>query len=125
MYAVAFCADFILCLFGLREKGKPYLFTAFLQAYKAALLFCLNPASIFFSAPYSETFYALFSFSAFLTLEKGMGVWSGIFLALASSTRANGLINLGFVVYKSMKVVATQSIIYVRYDASTTIYLLT
>ena len=39
---------------------------------------------------------------------------SGAFLALASLARPHGVLNAGFVVYASMKTVATQSILYVR-----------
>ena len=85
-------------------------------AYKSALLFCVNPASVFFSAPYSESLFALATFSALLALEAGgeMGLASGVFLGLATAARSNGLVNAGFVLYKSMKIVATQTILFVR-----------
>ena len=83
-------------------------------AYKSALFFCLNPASVFFTAPYSETTFALFSFWSMLILERGMSINGGMFLALASAARANGVVNVGFVIYNSMKTVATETILYVR-----------
>ena len=35
-------------------------------------------------------------------------------LALATATRANSILNAGFVVYNSLKIVATESVLYVR-----------
>lgn len=83
-------------------------------AYKAALFFCLNPASTFFSAPYPETMYSVFFFGAMLAIDDHLSLKSGVLLALASATRANGVINVGFVVYKSLTVVSTKTILFVR-----------
>ena len=38
-------------------------------AYKAALYFCLSPASVFFSAAYTESFHAALSFAAMLKVR--------------------------------------------------------
>ena len=88
-------------------------------AYKAALLFSVNPASVYFTVFYPEAVYAAATFAGLFYLEEKqenslISVWSGICLALASLTKPNGIINAGFVIYGSMKTVATHSIKYVR-----------
>ena len=83
-------------------------------AYKSALLFTINPASIFFSATYSESIHALLSFYVMLKLEKAFTIQMGFLLALSSAVRSNGLINLGFAAYKSAKLVAREIAIHQR-----------
>ncbi len=80
-------------------------------AYKSALLFCINPASVYFSAPYAET---LFSLATFAALNDQHLLRKGVLFAIASVVRINGMANVVFVVYASMKAVATKSILYVR-----------
>lgn len=73
-------------------------------AYKAVLLFCVNPASIFFSAPYSEAVFALLSFYGMRhTLNNQFLKFSAIPFGLAAATRSNGILNVGFIVYSSVK----------------------
>ena len=84
------------------------------SAYKAALFFAINPASIFFSAPYSESLNAMLTFSALSRFTKGFSAKSCISVSLASATRANSILNAGFVVYHSLKIVATEMIMFVR-----------
>lgn len=86
-----------------------------ISAYKAALFFAINPASIFFSAPYSESLNAMLTFSALSRFTKGFSAKSCIAVSLASATRANSILNAGFVVYHSLKIVATEMIMFVRY----------
>ena len=85
-----------------------------ISAYKAALFFSINPASIFFSAPYSESLNAMLTFSALSRFTKGFSAKSCIAVSLASATRANSILNAGFVVYNSLKIVATEMILFVR-----------
>jgi phosphatidylinositol glycan class V len=77
-------------------------------AYKSALLFCLNPASIFFSATYSESLHAAVTFYLMTKLEKGFSFFGGILLALSSLSRSNALLNLGFVGYKCLKMIVSE-----------------
>ena len=60
-------------------------------AYKSVLYFCFNPASIFFSAAYSESFHAAASFALMLRVEKGFSFRLAILLALSTATRSNGI----------------------------------
>lgn len=67
-------------------------------AYKAAMLFCINPASIFFSALYTES---LFSYLTFSTMLASFGNNFLVFLPLSLSmiTRSNGITNIGFPIF--------------------------
>lgn len=67
-------------------------------AYKAAILYCINPASIFFSAAYSESMFAYLTFYSMLSsLELNRFVY--IPIGLSTLVRSNGLINIGFPVF--------------------------
>ncbi|KAF2361955.1 GPI mannosyltransferase 2 [Trinorchestia longiramus] len=71
-------------------------------AYRAAILFCVNPASIFFTAPYSESLFAFCTFCALLNYERGGGWAAPAFFSSASGARSNGLTNIGFVLYHKL-----------------------
>lgn len=82
------------------------------KAELAAVLFCFNPASIFFTAPYSESLYSYLSFSLMLKcLEDINSVLIVIPLSLSILCRSNGLINIGFVVYHGLKKMFNQNTI--------------
>ncbi|KAH8401099.1 hypothetical protein KR009_003025 [Drosophila setifemur] len=74
------------------------------KSWNAALIYCINPATIFFTAAYSETFFAYASFYLMLECKKP-GQKSFRFLRLAAALiacllcRSNGLIALGFPLY--------------------------
>lgn len=70
------------------------------KSWNVALLFCFNPASIFFSAAYSETLFCLLSLYVMLECctELRFLRTAGA-LALNIAARSNGLINIGFLVY--------------------------
>ncbi|XP_067004864.2 GPI mannosyltransferase 2 [Anabrus simplex] len=72
-------------------------------AYIAALFYCINPASIFFTAPYSETLFALLSFYGMLMCSKGLIMNCGIPFGLAATARSNGIVNIGFICYYEVK----------------------
>jgi phosphatidylinositol glycan class V len=77
-------------------------------ARAAAVLFALNPASVFHSAAYTESVFALFSFAGFYLLERARSAGTGtatkksafwnrngaaVCFALACATRSNGALN--------------------------------
>ena len=71
-------------------------------AYKAAILYCLNPASIFFTAAYSESMFAYLTFRSMLaSVESDPNIF--LPLSLSTLTRSNGLSNLGFPAYEWLK----------------------
>lgn len=80
------------------------------KAEVATVLFCFNPASIFFAAPYSESLYSWLSFSLMLKcFEDINSVLIIVPLSLSILCRSNGLINIGFVAYYGLKKMFSQS----------------
>lgn len=80
------------------------------KAEIAAILFCFNPASIFFSAPYSESLYSWLSFTLMIKcFEDINSVLIVVPLSLSILCRSNGLLNIGFVIYYGMKKMFTQN----------------
>ncbi|XP_054251416.1 GPI mannosyltransferase 2 [Indicator indicator] len=73
------------------------------EAFLAALLFSLSPASVFLAAAYSESMFACLAFGAMWQLERGHGWHSGMLFCLASGVRANGVLNAGFFLYSRGK----------------------
>lgn len=72
-------------------------------AFISAILFCVNPASIFFSAAYSESLYSFLLFYGLLELEKKNSLVAYMAIGLTGAVRSNGLVNLGFIAYKYLK----------------------
>lgn len=72
-------------------------------AYKASILFCINPAVIFMIAPYSETLFMYLTVWGMLYMEKSRHITAAVLFALSCATRSNGLVNLGFILYKFVK----------------------
>ncbi|XP_071547062.1 GPI mannosyltransferase 2 isoform X2 [Panulirus ornatus] len=72
-------------------------------AYRAALLFCVNPASVFFTAPYSEGLFAFLTFYALLLNETKSTSIAALPFGLASAARSNGLVNVGFILYRKLQ----------------------
>ena len=73
------------------------------MAFRAAQLFCINPASIFFSATYSESCFALLSFSGMLAIELNQTLRSAVFFGLCGLTRSNGILCLGYILYRKFR----------------------
>ncbi|XP_038614105.1 GPI mannosyltransferase 2 [Tachyglossus aculeatus] len=68
-------------------------------AFLAALLFSLSPAGVFLAAAYSESLFALATFSAMERLESGRARAAGLLFALAAAVRSNGLLGAGFLLH--------------------------
>ena len=49
------------------------------------------------------------------SVESGMGIFTGIYLAMCTAAQPSGIMNLLLVLYSSMRQVATQTILYVRH----------
>jgi GPI mannosyltransferase 2 len=79
------------------------------KAEIATILFCFNPGSIFFTAPYSESLYSWMSFSLMIIcFDDISSVLIVVPLSLSILCRSNGLINIGFVVYYGLKKMFSQ-----------------
>lgn len=71
-------------------------------AYRASVLFCFNPASVFYSSLYSESLYALFSLGGVFYLFSGANTVAMIMLALSGSARSNGALNAGYFCFQAL-----------------------
>lgn len=74
-------------------------FNSYRLARIAATLFCINPASIFFSAPYTESLFCFLSLTIMLHCSRNHIQAAILPLALSLCCRSNGLLNFGFVLY--------------------------
>lgn len=79
------------------------IFRSRTRAKFAALLFCINPGSVFFSAPYSESLYCWLTFAFFRDCLQGISVQQTFPLSLSIVCRSNGLINVVFLAYLSLQ----------------------
>ncbi|KAK1548900.1 hypothetical protein Q3G72_035349 [Acer saccharum] len=71
-------------------------------AFRASVLFCFNPASIFYSSIYSESLYALFSVGGLYYLISGAKNIAVLWLALSGCARSNGVLNAGYFCFQTM-----------------------
>lgn len=62
-------------------------------------LFCINPASIFFTAPYTESLFAWLTFSVIYNCWQKRFHFALFYLILSIMCRSNGVINLGFLLF--------------------------
>lgn len=68
-------------------------------AYNATVLFCVNPASVFFSAPYSESLFAFTTFYGMYHISRENILKSSLFFGLSVLNRSNGLLNAGYLLH--------------------------
>ena len=69
-------------------------------SFLAAALFCINPASVFMTAVYTECLFALFVFLGLFLLEKHWDWLATLSFSLAAATRSNGILLCGFLAFK-------------------------
>ncbi|KAG2675167.1 hypothetical protein I3760_13G172200 [Carya illinoinensis] len=72
------------------------------SALWASILFCFNPASVFYSAIYSESLYALFSIGGIYHLVTGGNSIAVLLLALSTCARSNGVLNAGYFCFQTL-----------------------
>ncbi|KAL8603816.1 hypothetical protein ACOMHN_058551 [Nucella lapillus] len=68
-------------------------------SYLAAVLFCINPASIFMTAPYTETLFACLSFGGMLCIRQQKLLMGTILIGASALTRSNGVVSFGFIIH--------------------------
>nr|XP_007157779.1 hypothetical protein PHAVU_002G098000g [Phaseolus vulgaris]ESW29773.1 hypothetical protein PHAVU_002G098000g [Phaseolus vulgaris] len=71
-------------------------------ALRATLLFCFNPASVFYSSIYSESLYALMCFGGMYHFVCGGNNLAVLFFALSGCARSNGVLNAGYLCFQTM-----------------------
>ena len=49
------------------------------------------------------------------SIESGMGLFTGTYLAMATAAQPSGILNLLMVLYSSMRQVSTQTILFVKH----------
>ncbi|KAG8379288.1 hypothetical protein BUALT_Bualt07G0072900 [Buddleja alternifolia] len=71
-------------------------------ALRASILFCFNPASIFYSSIYSESLYAFLSFGGLYYFMNGTDFYAALWFALSGTARSNGVLNAGYICFRAM-----------------------
>eukprot|EP00850_Spirogloea_muscicola_P018569 SM000171S03258 [mRNA] locus=s171:210545:212852:- [translate_table: standard] len=73
-------------------------------ARTAAALFCLNPASAFFSAIYSESLFAALSFGGLWLYASSLRTrWlAAVLFGLSGLTRSNGVLHAGYILFDGL-----------------------
>ncbi|KAK7099027.1 GPI mannosyltransferase 2-like [Littorina saxatilis] len=82
-------------------------------AYCAAVLFCINPASVFMTAPYTETLFACLSFGGMICVHEGKLLAGAVLIGGSAFTRSNGLVSIGFILhYCATKYIQRLTLVY-------------
>ena len=63
-------------------------------AYTSAFIFCFNPASVFFSSAYSESIFAMLTFSGYFFAERNNYIFAIICWVISSYARSNGTMTI-------------------------------
>ncbi|KAL0961647.1 hypothetical protein UPYG_G00353440 [Umbra pygmaea] len=100
-------ALFLLSVVALYGLGRVVLQDRRL-ALVSSLLYSLTPANVFMMAGYSESLFAALTFSGLFLLERGYTFRACLALGIATAARANGLINVGFLLYLPLQQALSQ-----------------
>ncbi|EPS63667.1 hypothetical protein M569_11110, partial [Genlisea aurea] len=71
-------------------------------ALRSSVLFCFNPASIFYSSLYSESLFALLSFGGLYYIMRGSDYRASFWFALSTFVRSNGILNAGYICFRKL-----------------------
>lgn len=101
-----FLLGFVNCLLiyflALKFRLKPQ------HAFCSSIIFIVNPATVFFLAPYSECSFLFSQLLGHFFLESHQLFFATISFAFGSSVRSNGIVSLGFLIYYSFQTMYRQ-----------------
>ena len=69
------------------------------HAYWSAIIFIINPATIFFLAPYSETLFLFSQLLGHYYLKSEQILFSCLCFGFGATIRSNGIVSFGFILY--------------------------
>ena len=69
------------------------------MAFLSVLAYSVNPATVFMCSAYTESVFALFTFSGMLAISYSRPYLASLLFAGASGTRSNGIVLAGYIVY--------------------------
>ncbi|XP_017493140.1 PREDICTED: GPI mannosyltransferase 2-like, partial [Rhagoletis zephyria] len=73
------------------------------QSYRAVKIFAFNPASIFFTAYYTESLFSCLTFgSLYFLYHYNLSVVSSVLIALSAYTRSNGVVTFPFIAFSNL-----------------------
>ncbi|CAF0950259.1 unnamed protein product [Rotaria sordida] len=75
----------------------------FHHAYWSSILYIINPATIFFLAPYTETLFLFSQLLGHIYLKENKIFYSYLCFSFGSIIRSNGIISFGFIIYYYLK----------------------
>ena len=93
---------FVAAAVALYELTMEVFHSKRLSLISVALL-CVNPASVFMSAVYTEAIFMCFSFWGMLSVQRGRPATACALFALATASRANGTVLCGYIGFYYLK----------------------
>jgi GPI mannosyltransferase 2 len=94
---VGFLNSYMIFLVGLRWQLKSK------HAFWSAIVYMINPATVFFLAPYSETLFLFSQLCGHFFLQDGRFLFASLAFAVGCSIRSNGIVSTGFLMYYCLK----------------------